>query len=370
MTQAEELLNSISEESVSTFTVDPATEPHIVVGADRFITVPEELRRIAVQYDHDVETVTFDCPRYWDGLDMSQMRVYINYRRPDKYKDAYLAQNITVDETDPSIMHFDWTISRNATEKDGILTFLVCIKKTDEEDNEVNHWNSELNSEMYISPGLECSDESMLLTYPDYLASLETEFQNSFDVLKEDLLNAKASGEFDGVSPTVTVIDIEGGHRVTITDANGETSFDVMNGTDGEDGVSPSVTVTEITGGHKVTVSDATGNKSFDVLDGDDGTSPTITVDTITDGHRITITDATGSKSFDVMNGVDGTGAGDMLSDRYDPQGKQTDIYQYTDDAVATKQDIITGTEGQFVVIGADGKPVAQTITNAEDLSV
>ena len=36
-----------------------------------------------------------------------------------------------------------------------------------------------------------------------------------------------------GVSPTVTVTDITGGHRITITDATGPHSFDVMNGPDG-----------------------------------------------------------------------------------------------------------------------------------------
>lgn len=39
----------------------------------------------------------------------------------------------------------------------------------------------------------------------------------------------------DGVSPTVSVEEIEGGHRVTITDANGETSFEVLDGKDGVD---------------------------------------------------------------------------------------------------------------------------------------
>ena len=46
---------------------------------------------------------------------------------------------------------------------------------------------------------------------------------------------AGADGQ-DGVSPTVTVDAIEGGHRVTITDANGTQSFDVMDGVDGQDG--------------------------------------------------------------------------------------------------------------------------------------
>lgn len=40
----------------------------------------------------------------------------------------------------------------------------------------------------------------------------------------------------DGYSPTVTVTDIMGGHRVTVTDADGTHVFDVLNGTDGQDG--------------------------------------------------------------------------------------------------------------------------------------
>lgn len=37
----------------------------------------------------------------------------------------------------------------------------------------------------------------------------------------------------DGVSPVVAVEDIDGGHRVTITDKDGTKFFDVMNGKDG-----------------------------------------------------------------------------------------------------------------------------------------
>lgn len=44
-----------------------------------------------------------------------------------------------------------------------------------------------------------------------------------------------APGE-DGVSPTVEITAIDGGNRVSITDAEGSSSFDVMNGTDGAPG--------------------------------------------------------------------------------------------------------------------------------------
>lgn len=37
------------------------------------------------------------------------------------------------------------------------------------------------------------------------------------------------SGE-QGISPTVVVTEIEGGHRVTIADVNGEKSFDILDG--------------------------------------------------------------------------------------------------------------------------------------------
>ena len=36
-----------------------------------------------------------------------------------------------------------------------------------------------------------------------------------------------------GISPEIDVVEIDGGHRVTITDANGTHTFDVMNGVGG-----------------------------------------------------------------------------------------------------------------------------------------
>lgn len=173
MTLTDELLNDLTENDIMLYTTNPADEPHIVVGEDRFITVPDELKRIAVQHDHDIETVTFDCPRYWDGIDMSTMYIYINYMRSDGGVGMYLAKDVTVDSNDKNIMHFDWTISENVSMSKGALSFLVCIKKTDSEGNLSNHWNSELNKEMYVSEGLECED-SILNQYPDIVTDLLT----------------------------------------------------------------------------------------------------------------------------------------------------------------------------------------------------
>ena len=180
MSQAEDLLNSLSENDIST-----KTEPHIVVGSNRVITVPSELKRIAVQYDHNIETVTFDCPRYWDDHDMSTMKVYINYTRADNEPGCYIADDVAVDETDTSIMHFSWTISRHVTEAVGPLTILICIKMVDKDGNEVNHWNSERNTDMTISQGMECGD-IIVNKYPDVITYLLEDMGNLADLTTED----------------------------------------------------------------------------------------------------------------------------------------------------------------------------------------
>ena len=259
MSQAEELLTSLN--ATELLSVE-SEEPHIVIDDNRIITVPDKLKRLAVQYDHDIETVTFDCPRYWDDLDMSQMKIYINYLRSDTYTGTYKAQNITVDETDDTIMHFTWTVSKNVSMVFGKIVFLVCVRKTDESGNEVNHWNSELCKDCYVSEGLEVDGEELKELYPDIIDQWHNEVLGvigEMETFKQELIVMRDSGEFDGAtftpsvsetgdlswtndkgrenpetvnihgqSPTIEVTDIQGGHRVTITDVNGTSSFDVM----------------------------------------------------------------------------------------------------------------------------------------------
>ena len=163
MSQVEDLLNSL--------TADSDVEEHIVIGKDRFITVPQSLKKIAVQYDNNVRTVTFDCPRYSDGRDLSTVDVSINYLRADGEPGLYSVSTVTIDEEDSSIMHFDWVIQDDVTAVSGTLSFLVCTKKTNSEGYNENHWNTELNQDMTISKGLNCT-EHIITRYPDLIAQI------------------------------------------------------------------------------------------------------------------------------------------------------------------------------------------------------
>lgn len=175
MSQADMLLNRLSGNNAAVYTTSPRNEGHIVVGTDRFITVPEKLKRIAVQFDHDIETVTFDCPRYWDEHDMSEMVIYVVYMRPDGLIGSYACDNVRVNPVNQNLMHFEWTIRKEATIVAGKLSFLVCVKNVDDEGNMYNHWNSELCSDMYISEGLEFdpeADGAFADIYPDIYTRL------------------------------------------------------------------------------------------------------------------------------------------------------------------------------------------------------
>lgn len=166
MSQAEDLLNSLADDGSW---ID--MNNHIVIGSDRYWVVPEDVKKIAVENDHNIETITFDCPRYWDGRDMSQMRVYINYMRADDEKGADLATNVVVDEEDDTIMHFNWTITGHLSAVQGPVTTLVCIQKVAEDGTEERHWNSELCTDLYISPGMECEAE-VIAHYPGIITAV------------------------------------------------------------------------------------------------------------------------------------------------------------------------------------------------------
>lgn len=148
----------------------------------------------------------------------------------------------------------------------------------------------------------------------------------------------------DGFSPTVQTEPIEGGTKVTITDATGPKEFEVMDGTNGQDGqpgrdgepgapgtpgrdgYSPIVQTAAIDGGTRVTITDADGPKTFDVLNGtngedgepgqdgapgQDGFSPTASVTQTEYGAKITITDKSGTTNATITNGKDGTNGTD-----------------------------------------------------------
>ena len=176
----------------------------------------------------------------------------------------------------------------------------------------------------------------------------------------------------DGFSPTVTTATIAGGTRVTITDADGEHTFNIMNGKDGGEAATPTI---GDNGNWYINGKDTgkpsqgpqgepgpegpkgpegpQGPAGADGAKGDPGVtgpqgpqgdpgpagpegpagadgaqgpqgdpgpagaggySPTVTTTAIDNGTRVTITDASGVHTFDVLNGTGGGGSSETFT--------------------------------------------------------
>lgn len=111
----------------------------------------------------------------------------------------------------------------------------------------------------------------------------------------------------DGVEETQDVIIPAG--------PQGEKGIQGEKGTDGTDGVSPDVTITEIEGGHTITITDANGTQSFNVLNGADGYSPNARVEKENGVVTITITDKTGTTTAEIKENAGGAGEENVIEE-------------------------------------------------------
>lgn len=169
----------------------------------------------------------------------------------------------------------------------------------------------------------------------------------------------RALGE-DGYSPTVTITAIAGGHRVTITGADGDHVFDVMDGNDGADGTGIqtitynadyTLTIT-LTDGRSIT----TGSLRGEIGEkGDTGNGIAGIVKTSTSGlvdtYTITYTDGNFT-TFAVTNGAKGDPG---------PQGQPGDDYVLT---AADKAEIAELVDGVFVATVSGADPVIAAEAN------
>lgn len=194
MSLAENLLNSLGE----TRTASPEQEPHIIVGADRFIKVPEQLKKIAVTDDKDIETVHFDCVRYWDGYDLSTFAIYLNIVLPNGDGVTYIPKNITTSE---NFYHFDWVVEGNITPKSGTIGLgVTAIKTKTNENGDIvtdKRWSSFPNTDCSIVKGFDIENVPSEEESSDVIAQLSAilqEIQSNLGDIIEDVMES-----FDGV---------------------------------------------------------------------------------------------------------------------------------------------------------------------------
>ena len=147
LNQAINVDNSIP--AISPLMVEPENEPVIEINADlRHITIPEELKDIAVTGDHLCETIYFSCPRYFDGEDLSNHSCIIRYINAGNEYGECDVVDIT---TENDRIKFGWSIDNKATRYSGIIKFTVQFETIS--DSIEYQWQT-TPAELNILPGL------------------------------------------------------------------------------------------------------------------------------------------------------------------------------------------------------------------------
>lgn len=130
------------QEEIQYCTIDPET---------REITVPDTYKILGVESDEDVERVYFKCPKIvGDNIDLSSLVIFVNYQNASGEKDRYYCDDVSVKGEE---ITFSWLISRKCAKAHGTIQFIVCAKKSVEEDV-TNEWNTTI-AESEILKGLE-----------------------------------------------------------------------------------------------------------------------------------------------------------------------------------------------------------------------
>lgn len=111
-------------------------------------------------------------------------------------------------------------------------------------------------------------------TLDTYFIDGNTPNINSADIIRMDIEQGVIFVEGKNGATFVPSVSSDG--KLSWTNDRGLDNPDPVNltgpaGPSGADGVSPSVKVSELEGGHRITITDATGEHSFDVMDGEAG---------------------------------------------------------------------------------------------------
>lgn len=197
------------------------------------------------------------------------------------------------------------------------------------------------------------------------------------ELVMETLDQAKASGEFDGTPGAdggYYTIDLE-----QLSSQNVKISFTpsrdgmpsilpevitLPQGPQGDPGTSPTVSVSAITGGHRITITDANGTKTIDVMDGEDGdpgkAGNGIKSAVLNADYTLTLTFDDGTSyttpSIRGTNGADGRGIKSIAKTSGTGAAGTTDTYTitYTDNTTSTFT-VYNGKNGANGSPGANG---------------
>lgn len=163
-------------------------------GADKVITIDNDLRKITIPAsitllgvvsDENVQTLHFQMPKTYKGLDLSEFAIRINYMNANNVGDTYAVDD---SEISGENIVFTWTVGRVACMYKGNTKFIVCLKKKDVSGNVLKEFNTSLAS-LPVLEGLETT-EAVVAENPDIIEQILTKIEKLTQISPEDIASA------------------------------------------------------------------------------------------------------------------------------------------------------------------------------------
>lgn len=191
-----------------------SNEERIVIDPiTRVINIPEDYI-IGVESDEKSDRMYFQCPKIvGDNVDLSKLRLYVNFENANKERDNYFVDDVTVNEGN---ILFSWLFSRKVTKYKGDVKFIVCAKKS--EDNLTLEWNTTVAKGLSLEGiEVELSDEEQLIA-SDYLIQLEKELSSLAESENNRLLTTSSN--------QITNITNKGSEQVQLVENTAKKALD------------------------------------------------------------------------------------------------------------------------------------------------
>lgn len=198
-------------------------------GADEVITIDNDLRKITIPAsitllgvvsDENVQTLHFQMPKTYKGLDLSEFAIRINYMNANNVGDTYAVDD---SEISGENIVFTWTVGRVACMYKGNTKFIVCLKKKDASGNVLKEFNTSLAS-LSVLEGLETT-EAVVAENPDVIEQILTKIEKLTQISPEDIASAVSAYMKENpinVPKKLSDLEEDTTHR-TVTDAEKKT---------------------------------------------------------------------------------------------------------------------------------------------------
>lgn len=168
-------------------------DPHFIINAISREIVNNSKKTDLIQFDHNSERITFECPHFIEGHDMTFCnKVAIDYSVGES-KGVYEVNDLAVKEDDSDTVVFTWLISSNVTTTLGKIKFALTFKCVLPDGTVTYKWSTKRNDT------LQCLDTEqgnawVAYDYPDILEQWKTKIFDARDNSVKDIVSSTNNG--------------------------------------------------------------------------------------------------------------------------------------------------------------------------------